>query len=224
MNCLKLALAWPAISYVFCGSRLKCWTWLTLKNDQKLDLSERMRKVLADPVESRLVMTFWGWPARTAVECEPKHGATSVDDDGERTRVHQHDHGHRQGDRHYYDGQNGEGHDQQQADGGQPGEETLAGTDVLRKKAGDGKKALVDVVRYLNGRLTLCLGTIALFIRFPAKMVDDKRASDRTLSLLDNKIHNTFGVHFGTSAAICCRAPPGCRSWAGSPSRPRTWS
>ena len=53
---------------------------------------------------------------------------------------------------------------------------------------------LVDVMRMLAGRLSLCLGTLAISITCPAKMVDGKPTMDTSSYGLSVKLHNAFHI------------------------------
>lgn len=53
---------------------------------------------------------------------------------------------------------------------------------------------LVDVMRMLNGKSSLCLGTVAISLTCPAKMIDGKPVPDKSSYGLSVKMHNAFGV------------------------------
>ncbi|KAH8156705.1 hypothetical protein CIB48_g11546 [Xylaria polymorpha] len=54
--------------------------------------------------------------------------------------------------------------------------------------------SLVDVMRMLNGKSSLCLGTIAISVTCPAKMTDGKPTPDKTSFGLSIKMHNAFHI------------------------------
>jgi len=59
----------------------------------------------------------------------------------------------------------------------------------------DSTNALPDVMRMLNGKSSLCLGTVAISITCNAKMVDGKPVADRTSYGLSVKMYNAFSVN-----------------------------
>ena len=63
----------------------------------------------------------------------------------------------------------------------------------------DGKvqstNALPDVMRMLNGKSSLCLGTVAISVTCTAKMVDGKPVADKSSYGLSVKMHNAFSVN-----------------------------
>lgn len=54
--------------------------------------------------------------------------------------------------------------------------------------------SLADVMRMLNGKSSMCLGTVAISITCPAKMVDGKPVADKETFGLSVKMHNAFHV------------------------------
>ncbi len=63
----------------------------------------------------------------------------------------------------------------------------------------DGKtgstNSLSDVMKMLDGKSSLCLGTVAISITCNAKMVDGKPTADKSSFGLSIKMHNAFGVN-----------------------------
>lgn len=59
----------------------------------------------------------------------------------------------------------------------------------------DSTNSLQDVMRMLNGKSSLCLGTVAISITCNAKMVDMKPVPDKSSYGLSVKMHNAFSVN-----------------------------